>query len=171
MTHTKAPRPPRRSDGRSRSASRLAVVQALYQMELSGQDSESALREFIEHRLGQEVEGQHYAQADHKYFSEVLRGVVARQEEIDGALAKATGKAWSFDRIDATMRAILRAGSYELIANAAVPVRVIMHEYLNVATAFFGEKSDDMNFLSGILFQIARQQRPDELGTLSSTEQ
>ncbi len=136
-------------------------------MEMSGQDSESALREFIEHRMGQELEGEKYAQADHKYFSDILRGVVARQDEIDGALARATGKTWSFDRIDTTMRAILRAGSYELIANLTVPVRVIVHEYLSVASAFYAEKSDDIVFLSGILFQIARQQRPDELGTLS----
>ena len=170
MTNPKTPRPPRRSDGRSRSASRLAVVQALYQMEMSGQDSESALREFIEHRMGQELEGEKYAEADHKYFSDILRGVVARQDEIDGALARATGKTWSFDRIDTTMRAILRAGSYELIANLTVPVRVIVHEYLNVASAFYAEKSDDIVFLGGILFQIARQQRPDELGTLNPAE-
>ena len=121
--------------------------------------------------MGKELEGEHYAEADHKYFSEILRGVVARQVEIDSALARATGKAWAFDRIDTTMRAILRASSYELIANSAVPVRVIVHEYLIVESAFFDEKSVDIGFLSGILFQIARQQRPDELGTLSSVEQ
>lgn len=167
MTEKKPPRSPRRSEGRSRSASRLAVVQALYQMEMSGQDSESALREFIEHRIGQELEGEHYVDADHKYFSEILRGVVSRQDEIDGALATATGKTWSFDRIDTTMRAILRASAFELMANTSVPVRVVIHEYLSVASAFFAEKSDEIVFLSGILFQIARTQRPDEIGNLT----
>lgn len=133
-------------------------------MEMSGQDSESALAEFIEHRMGQELEGEQYAQADHKYFAEILRGVVGRQSEIDNALAQATGKIWPFDRIDTTMRAILRASSFELIANAEVPVKVIVHEYLNIATAFFEEKSDEIGFLSGVLFHIAREHRPEETG-------
>jgi len=154
-------RPKRRTEGRSRSASRLAVVQALYQMELSDQDSETALREFIEHRLGREIEGEQYAEADEKYFSELVRGVVARQDEIDRTLASYLAKEWPFDRIDPTMRAAMRAATLELIAFPRVPARVVVHEYMNVADAFF-EKGEEMTFLGGVLHRMANDLRPDE---------
>ena len=166
MTNSEKPRPQRRSGGRSRSASRLAVVQALYQMELSGQDSETAISEFIEHRMGQEIEGQHYPDADHKYFAGIVRGVIARQDEIDQALARATGKSWAYDRIDTIMRAILRASSFEFLGNDNVPIRVIVDEYMKVAGAFYEDKSDEMTFLGGILYRVAREFRPDDAATL-----
>jgi len=161
MSGTEPHRSKRRMTGRSRSASRLAVVQALYQMELSGQDSEAALREFIDHRLGHEIEGDQYAEADEKYFAELVRGVVARQDEIDGALASYLVKDWPFDRIDSTMRAIMRAAAFELIAHPQVPARVIVHEYMNVATAFF-EDGEETAFLGGLLNRMARELRPAE---------
>jgi N utilization substance protein B len=153
-------RPKRRGEDKSRSASRLAVVQALYQMELANQDSEAALEEFIEHRLGHEIEGEQYAEADRKYFANLVRGVVERQAEIDRALAQAL-KEWSYDRIDATMRAIMRAATFEIIARPEVRVRIIVHEYLTVATAFFDE-GEEMALLSGVLNRLARERRPDE---------
>jgi transcription antitermination protein NusB len=154
-------RPKRRSEGRSRSVSRLAVVQALYQMELADQDSETALREFIDHRLGRDIDGEQYAEADEKYFAELIRGVVEQQSEIDGALANYLVKGWAFDRIDPTMRAIMRAAAFEIIARPAVPGRVIVHEYLNVATAFFDE-GEETAFMSGVINRMARERRPDE---------
>lgn len=156
-------RPRRRSEGRSRSASRLAVVQALYQMELADQDSESALREFIDHRFGSDMDDAPYAEADEKYFAELVRGVVEQQRDIDGALAHYVVKEWPLDRIDATMRAIMRAAAFEIIARPAVPTRVILSEYLNVATAFF-EDGDETAFLSGVLNRMARERRPEEHG-------
>jgi N utilization substance protein B len=160
----------RRSDGRSRSASRLAVVQALYQMELSDQDCETALREFIAHRLGREIEGEQYAEADEKYFSEIVRGVVARQSEIDGALARYLVKEWPFDRIDSTMRATMRAAAFELIDRPLVPARVVVNEYLNVASAFF-EDGEEMAFLGGLLNRMAREMRPAEPNPAPAPEQ
>lgn len=154
-------RPRRRSEGRSRSASRLAVVQALYQMELADQDSETALREFIDHRFGREIDGQTYAEADEKYFSELVRGVVTEQTEVDRALAQTVAKDWSYDRIHATMRAVLRAATFEIIFRPGVPARVIVHEYLNVASAFFGQ-NDEVSFLSGVLNKLARERRGEE---------
>jgi N utilization substance protein B len=153
-------RPRRRREGRSRSASRLAAVQALYQMELSDQNSEAALKEFLDHRLGREIEGEQYAEADEKYFADLVRGVVERQDEIDNSLARVLKKDWSFDRIDPTMRAIMRSAVFELIAKTDTPPRVIVHEYLTVATAFF-EEGDEMSFLSGVLNRIARELRPE----------
>ncbi|MEQ1754350.1 MAG: transcription antitermination factor NusB [Micropepsaceae bacterium] len=170
MSDNEKPRQQRRSGGRSRSASRLAVVQALYQMEMSGQDSESAITEFIDHRMGQEIEGDTYAEADHKYFAGIVRGVVERQEEIDRALARATGKNWHYDRIDTIMRAILRASSYEFLANASVPVRVLVNEYLNVASAFYEEKGEELTFISGNLYRIAREFRPEEVAALDQSQ-
>jgi N utilization substance protein B len=164
------PRSKRRSTGRSRSASRLAVVQALYQMELADQDSETALREFIDHRLGREIDGKQYAEADEKYFAELVRGVVEWQDEIDGSLARYLTKEWPYDRIDPTMRAILRAGALELISRPDVPARVVVHEYLNVATAFFDE-GEEIAFLAGVLNRMARERRPGEYGPAAPAEQ
>ena len=159
----------RRSEDKSRSASRLAVVQALYQMELANQDSEAALNEFIEHRLGQELDGDQFAEADKKYFAELVRGVVERQQDVDRALARSL-KEWSYDRIDATMRAIMRAAAFELIARPEVPSRVILHEYLNIATAFFDE-GEEIALLSGVLNRMARERRPDEHVPAARSEQ
>jgi N utilization substance protein B len=163
MSDTDKPRSRRRIDGRSRSVSRLAVVQALYQMELAGQDSESAIAEFVEHRIGQSIDGESFAEADLKYFGSIVRGVVARQDEIDRALAAATGKSWSYDRIDAIMRAIFRACTYELLANSTIPAKVAVSEYLNVAAAFFEENGSELPFIGGVLHRIARDLRPAEV--------
>jgi N utilization substance protein B len=156
------PRSARRVDGRSRSVSRLAVVQALYQMELSDQDSESAIAEFIAHRMDQDIDGEKLAEADTKYFASIVRGVVDHQVAIDRALAAATGKSWSYDRIDAIMRAIFRACTCELLVHAQVPFKVVLSEYTNVATAFFEEKGPELPFISGVLHRIARELRPSE---------
>jgi len=161
MSGAEPHRSKRRTQGKSRSASRLAVVQALYQMELSDQDSETALREFIEHRLGREIEGDQYAEADEKYFSEIVRGVVARQDEIDRTLASYLVKDWPFDRIDSTMRAAMRAAAFEMIALPSVPARVVVHEYMNVAAAFF-EEGEEMSFLGGVLHRMAHDVRAAE---------
>ena len=156
----KPPRPKRRAQGNSRSASRMAAVQALYQMELSNQDVDTALREFIEHRLGQEIEGQQYAEADQKYFATLVRGVIERQDEIDGELARTLPKEWPFDRIDATMRAILRSATFEILAQPAVGIRVIVKEYMTVAEAFFVR--EESGFLSGVFSRLARAHRAAE---------
>ena len=163
MEGSPKPRPPRRSDGRSRSVSRLAVVQALYQMELSDQDSESAIAEFIAHRMDQEIDGQRLADADRKFFATIIRGVVEHQSEIDRSLAAATGKSWSYDRIDAIMRAIFRACTCELLVHAQVPFKVVLTEYTSVAAAFFGETGPELPFISGVLHRIARELRSAEV--------
>jgi N utilization substance protein B len=150
----------RRGEDKSRSASRLAVVQALYQMELANQESEVALNEFIEHRLGQEIEGEQYAEPDKKYFAELVRGVVEHQQEIDRALVRAL-KEWSYDRIDATMRAIMRAAAFEIIARPETRGRIIVNEYLTVAAAFY-DQGDENALLSAVLNRLVRERRPDE---------
>ena len=156
----KPQRPKRRSQGNSRSASRMAAVQALYQMELSNQDVEAALREFIDHRLGREIEGEQYADADQKYFTTLVRGVVERQDEIDRELARTLPKEWPFDRIDPTMRAILRSATFEIIAQPGVGTRVIVTEYMTIAEAFF--VGQETGFLGGVFARLTRAHRPEE---------
>jgi N utilization substance protein B len=160
MSKNKKPyRPKRRSEDKSRGASRLAAVQALYQMELAGQGVDAALNEFIDHRLGQEIEGDQYMEADKKYFASLVRGVVEQQSDVDRAIARSVAKDWPFDRIDPTMRAILRSAAYELMSQPGVPTRIIVNEYMHIATAFFAEGEENA-FLAGVLNRLARDQRP-----------
>src|SRR6476661_10352366 len=107
---------------RSRSAARLAAVQALYQHEMEGTPVPRLLREFHEHRLGATIEDAQYVEAEQSFFDDVVSGVHARRVEIDDLIAGKLAKDWSLDRLDRPMRAILRAGTYELIARADVPV-------------------------------------------------
>lgn len=153
----------RRSQGNSRSASRMAAVQVLYQMELSNQDIDTALQEFIDHRLGREIEGDQYAEADPKYFKQLVRGVLERQDEIDRELARTLPKEWPFDRIDPTMRAILRAATFEILSQPTIGFRVIVHEYMTIALAFF--VGDETGFLGGVFARLARAHRPEEAAT------
>lgn len=149
----------RRSEDKSRGASRLAAVQALYQMEMAGQGLDAALNEFIEHRLGREIEGEQYMEADKKYFASLVRGVVEQQDDVDRVIARSVAKDWPFDRIDPTMRAILRSAAFELMSQPSVPARIIVNEYMHIATAFFDE-GEENTFLGGVLNRLARDQRP-----------
>ena len=147
----------------TRSRARLAAAQALYQMELGGEDAGDVVSEFRSHRLGFEqdaAQGETLADADEKLFADIVNGVVARQVEIDRALAGALSAGWPLERIDATLRALFRAAAYELVARPDVPARVVLDEYIRVADAFFG--SDEVKFANGVLNTLARRVRPDE---------
>ena len=148
---------------KARSVSRLGAVQALYQMEVSDQGSEAALREFLDHRLGAMVEGQKIAAADAKFFAVLVRGVVERQNEVDGALANALMKGWELDKLDTTLRAALRAATFELIARDDVPPKVIIDEYVEIARAFFD--GEEPSFLNGVLHRIASAHRPGAMAS------
>ena len=152
------PRPSRKA----RSAARLGAVQALYQMEVSDQGSEAALREFLDYRLGADIEGERYAEADAKFFSALVRGVVERQSEIDQALANCLVKGWELERLDTTLRAALRTATYELMARSDVPAKVVIDEYIEIARAFF-EGGEEPAFLNGVLHRLASTLRPGEI--------
>jgi N utilization substance protein B len=156
------PRPSRKA----RSAARLGAVQALYQMEVSDQGSEAALREFLDHRLGAVVEGAHYAEPDAKFFAALVRGVVERQSEIDQALANCLIKGWELERLDTTLRAALRTATYELIARNDVPAKVVIDEYVEIARAFF-EGGEEPAFLNGVLHHLARTYRASDMDTVA----
>jgi N utilization substance protein B len=145
------------SRSRSRSAARLAAVQALYQMEMEETPLAKLLHEFHEHRLGATIEDATYAEAEVDFFDDLVAGVDARRAEIDGLISKRLAEGWSLDRLDRPMRAILRAGAYELIARPDVPVATVITEYVDVAHAFFDKR--ETGFVNGLLDAIAKEAR------------
>jgi len=138
----------------ARSVARLAAVQALYQMEVSGVGAEAVVREFTDHRFDRDIEGQLLAQADETFFAEIVRGVVADQTGIDQAIARRLAEGWRLERIDATLRAILRAGAWELMRRPDVPHEVSIDEYVEIAKSFF--EGPEPGFVNGALDGIAR---------------
>jgi N utilization substance protein B len=139
-------------DTGARSAARLAAVQALYQMDVAGTPLDEIVEEFVQHRFGQEIEGSTYAQADEAHFSMVVRGVVEDQREIDNAVNDALARGWTLARLDATLRAILRAGTYEIRRCKSVPVKVAINEYVDVAHAFF--EGDEPGVVNAVLDRL-----------------
>lgn len=146
-----------KSDRRARTVSRLAAVQALYQMELSGVGVEAVVREFSDHRFDSDIEGEPLGAADEEFFGEIVRGVVAEQAVIDKAVVKRLADGWRLERLDATVRAILRAGAYELAHKLDVPKEVVINEYVELAKAFFDPA--EAKFVNACLDGIARDVR------------
>lgn len=142
---------------RSRSAARLAAVQALYQHTMETTPIAQLLHEFHMHRLGAEIEDDQYADADVTFFDDIVSGTTSRLEEIDGLIAARLADGWSLGRLDRTLHQILRAGTYELLARRDVPVGSVINEYLDVAHAFFDSK--DTRFANGLLDGIAKDVR------------
>jgi N utilization substance protein B len=145
-----------------RHASRLAAVQAIYQMELTGVDAEAVAREFIEHRFEHEPEMKSAGPADETFFAAIVRGVPQHQVEIDGSIAKCLAADWRRERVDSILRAILRAGAVELIARHDVPAKVVIDEYLEICHAFFS--SDEPGFVNAVLDKLAHVKRAAEFG-------
>ena len=143
---------------RSRSAARLAAVQALYQQEMEGTPVPRLIREFHEHRLGATIEDDEYVDAERSFFDDIVAGVSARQTEIDEHISANLAQGWSLTRLDRPMRAILRAGAYELLARNDVPMRSIISEYIDVAHAFYDKR--ESAFANGLLDAIAKNVRP-----------
>lgn len=142
---------------RSRSAARLAAVQALYQKEMEGTPLPLLLHEFHEHRLGATIEDVTYAEAEIPFFDDIVAGVDARRDEIDDRISARLSKGWSLDRLDRPMRQILRAGAYELIARVDVPTGSVISEYVDVAKAFYDKR--EAGFVNGLLDAVAKDVR------------
>ena len=140
-----------------RSVARLAAVQALYQMEVSGAGVDSVIREFGEHRFDRDVEGEQLAAADETFFADLARGVVANQAKIDQGIVKRLASGWRLERLDATARAVLRAGAFELMYRSDVPTEVVINEYVEIAKSFF--EGPEAGFINGALDAIARDAR------------
>ncbi len=142
---------------RLRRAARLSAVQALYQMELSGQGASRVVKQFRDHRFGYDDEPGDYVEADEEFFEDLLTGIVSRQDEVDGHIAGVIKQGWKLSRLDATVRAILRAGGYELLARADVPAAAAINEYVDVAHAFF--EGPEPGFVNATLDAMAAKVR------------
>jgi N utilization substance protein B len=142
----------------SRSAARLAAVQALYQQEMEGTPTARLLHEFHDYRLGATIEGETYADAEQSFFDDLVTGALARRDEIDALVAERLAQGWSLERLDKPMKAILRVGAYELVARRDVPVATVISEYLDVADAFYDKR--EKSFVNGLLDAIAKVARP-----------
>ncbi len=147
---------------RARSAARLAAVQALYQMEIAGTDWQAGRREFEDHRLGAEIEGVQYREADIDLFRDLLEGVVARQAAIDQLTDRALVEKWPLGRIDATLSAVFRAAGYELVARPDIPPKVSIGEYVDVTKAFFSP-GIEAKFVNAVLDHMAHEVRGEEM--------
>ena len=150
----------RRAKPVERAAARLGAVQALYQMDLAGSDVGETLAQFSSRASGDDFEDGQCGEADYKHLREVVDGVVREQKTIDPAVDRILDKAWPLHRLDSTVRAILRAGAYELMFMERVPARVAISEYVDVADAFF--EVEEPRFVNGVLDKLARLQRPQE---------
>jgi N utilization substance protein B len=143
-----------------RGAARLAAVQALYQMDIAATGLNDILAEFESHWIGQEVEGEQYLPAEAAFFRDVVGGVVREQRKLDPLIDDALAKTWPLKRIEAILRAVLRAGAYELDHRRDVPGRVVLSEYVDIAHAFV--ERDETGMVNAVLDQIARRLRTAE---------
>jgi transcription antitermination protein NusB len=151
-----------RGGNRRRSVARLAAVQALYQLEANPEaEPEMVVREFARHRFGREIDGDQLGEADPAWFADIVRGAAADQERVDAEISAALTPDWPLARLDSVLRAILRAGTYELACRPDVPPRVSISEYTAIAYAFFTGKEPGL--ANGVLDRIARLLRADEL--------
>ncbi len=140
-----------------RGAARLAAVQALYQMDIGGTGVLEVVAEYETHRLGQEIDGDTYLKADPSWFRSIVSGVVRDQVKIDPLIRSALLEDWPLSRLDSTLRAILRAGTFEILERKDVPIAVIVTEYVEIARAFFGD--EEPRLVNAVLDRLAKQVR------------
>src|SRR6478672_8990319 len=146
-----------------RGAARLAAVQALYQMDIAGTGLNEILAEFESHWIGREVEGNQYLPAEAAFFRDVVGGVVREQRKLDPLIDAALQRGWPLKRVEAVLRAALRAGAYELDHRKDIPARVIVSEYVDVAHAFV--EGDETGLVNAVLDQLAREMRAQEFSS------
>ncbi len=154
---------PKDKKANRRGAARLAAVQALYQMDLAGTGLDDILAQFESHWIGREVEGAQYLPAEAAFFRDIVGGVVREQRRLDPLIDRALAQGWPLKRIETVLRAVLRAGAYELDHRRDVPARVIVSEYVDVAHAFV--EGDETGMVNAVLDQLARQMRAAEFGS------
>ncbi|MBL6946147.1 MAG: transcription antitermination factor NusB [Rhodospirillales bacterium] len=157
----------RRTEIRPRSAARLAAVQAIYEMELAERSADAVLREFAERRWDllaadrTAMESVSRLDPDTAFLGELVRGVAERNSDLEGMISPALSSEWPLERLEAVLRAILKAGAFELFARSDVPVRVVISEYVDIAHAFFEGK--ETGLVNAVLDRIGRVLRPDEI--------
>jgi N utilization substance protein B len=161
---TRAPKSDERKANR-RGAARLAAVQALYQMDIAGTPLNEILAEFESHWLGGEVEGSQYLPAEAAFFRDIVGGTVREQRKLDPMIDSALSAGWPLKRVEALLRAVLRAGAFELDQRKDIPARVVVSEYVDVANAFVDR--DETGMVNAVLDSLARQLRAAEFARAS----
>ena len=156
------PAAPRQAN--KRGAARLAAVQALYQMDVAGSGILEITAEYEQFRLGKEVDGAQYREADAQWFRSILAGVVDNQKKVDPIIRQSLTDDWPLSRLDSTLRAILRAGGFELMMREDVPVAVIVSEYVDIAKAFY--ENEEPKLVNAVLDRIARRVRGEGKGKM-----
>lgn len=141
-------------DVNARRAARLGAVQATYQMDVGETPSEEVIDEFVAHRLGREIEGDQYQDADIEHFTLLVRGVVREQLRIDRAIEDGLAEGWTMTRIDSTLRAILRCAVYELFEMKDIAPAIVIDEYIELTKAFFD--GPEPKFVNGLLDRVAK---------------
>ena len=136
-----------------RGAARLAAVQALYQMDVGGSGILETVAEYEAFRLGGEIDGERYREADAQWFRETVAGVVDKQKALDPLIKRSLTEGWPLSRLDSTLRAILRAGAWELDNRRDTPIGVTISEYVNVAKAFYTD--DEPKLVNAVLDRLA----------------
>ena len=143
-----------------RQAARLSAVQALYQFQEGQHDPAEIIEQFLSVRTGEAGEGGMRRDADRPLFKDVVEGAVSHKEELEKIVSEALAQDWTLARIDRLVRAILLAGSYELIHRKDVPAKVVINEYVDIAHAFYDQ--GEQNFVNSVLDRVARQARSAE---------
>ena len=146
-----------------RGAARLAAVQALYQMDIAGKGLNDILAEFESYWLGQEVEGEQYLPAEAAFFRDIVGGFAAEQRRLDPLIDQTLSSGWPLKRVEAIVRAILRAGAYELDKRTDIPARVVVSEYVGVANAFV--EREETGMVNAVLDTLARRFREGEFAS------
>ncbi len=150
--------------GSRRSAARLAAVQALYQIEMTGQASETVIEEFLDHHLKEEMDGVRLDSADRRMLRDLVTGVAREANTLDDMLSAVLEDGWPVERLETLLRLVLRAGAYELSERLDIPPRVVIAEYVDLADAFFGGKEPGL--VNGVLDRLARSLRPEALAAV-----
>ena len=156
-----------------RRAARLAAIQALYQMELADEPSKRVIRQFLDHRFsqGSDLQVDHHSgtgkpRVDEKFFEDIAHGTVSFQSDIDILIADNLPKTWPLRRLHATLRALLRVASYELLRRPDIPALVIISEYVGLSGQFFDGKEPAM--VNGVLDSVAKSVRAVEFGIIGT---
>jgi N utilization substance protein B len=143
-----------------RAGARLAAVQALYQMEQSGQGAKATIRDLMDDRLGLGPDEIPVEEADPDLFKAIVMATVTHQDTIDAAILTRLSKGWKLSRLDSTTRAILRAATGELIGHTHVSSAIILDEYVSLAHDFFDQT--EANFVNAVLDKVSADLRPKE---------
>ena len=144
-----------------RQAARLAAVQALYQWQEGEAEPAAIVEQFLNVRTGEVGEAGMRRDADKPLFKDVVEGTASHKDELEKTVSAALAENWTWARIDRLVRAILLAGTYELMHRRDVPPRVAINEYVEIAHAFYDQR--EASFVNSVLDRVARQERGAEV--------